>query len=149
MDCDDWLPNSSFSLQAIARFLRTCPGLDRALIGLFISEPDEPKYALNTHVRKAFADQFDFQNMRVDMGLRVFLESFRLPGEAQKIERLMQTFAQRLFDQSPGPLAAPDAAFVLAYSIIMLNTVRLIVNGSTALKRETDSLYTLYFAGSP
>lgn len=104
--------------------MRTCPGLDRALIGLFISEPDEPKYALNTRVRKAFAVQFDFQNMRVDMALRVFLESFRLPGEAQKIERLMQTFSQRLFEQSPEPLSSPDTAFVLAYSIIMLNTVR-------------------------
>ena len=75
---------------AIARFLRTCPGLDRALVGIFLSEPDEPKYRLNAAVRAEFAAQFDFRACRVDMGLRVFLESFRLPGEAQKIERLMQ-----------------------------------------------------------
>ena len=76
--------------KAIARFLRTCPGLDRALIGIFISEPDEPKYRLNAAVREEFAAQFDFLECRVDMGLRVFLESFRLPGEAQKICRLLE-----------------------------------------------------------
>ena len=76
--------------KAIAKFLRTCSGLDRALIGVYISEPDEPKYLLNTLVREEFAAQFDFHECRVDMGLRVFLESFRLPGEAQKIGRLLE-----------------------------------------------------------
>ena len=33
-----------------------------------------------------------------------------------------KTFSNHLFKQSPGPLNAPDTAFVLSYSIIMLNT---------------------------
>ena len=33
--------------------------------------------------------------------LRVFLAGFRLPGEAQKIDRLMLKFAQRYFENNP------------------------------------------------
>ncbi|KAI3972373.1 hypothetical protein MKW92_033061 [Papaver armeniacum] len=47
--------------------------------------------------------ELDPQNMNLDIALRLFLESFRLPGESQKIQR-------------------DDAALVLSYSIILLNT---------------------------
>ena len=33
---------------------------------------------------------------------REFLWSFRLPGEAQKIDRMMEAFAKRYCDQNPG-----------------------------------------------
>lgn len=107
---------------SVAKFLRTCPALDKELLGLYISEPDDAKHAFNTAVRKAYVDTFDFKGCGIDAGLRVFLESFRLPGEAQKIERLMEAFSARFYAQEPGPLAASDTAFILAYSIIMLNT---------------------------
>jgi len=55
--------------------------------------------------------------------MRVFLESFRLPGEAQQISRIMETFARRFHSQCPGPLVNEDAAFVLAFSCLMLHTV--------------------------
>lgn len=33
---------------------------------------------------------------------RQFLWSFRLPGEAQKIDRMMEAFAKRYCEQNPG-----------------------------------------------
>lgn len=60
--------------------------------------------------------------MGIDAALRVFLEGFRLPGEAQKIHRIVEAFADRYYQQSKGILASKDAAFVLSYSVIMLNT---------------------------
>ena len=33
---------------------------------------------------------------------RIFLWSFRLPGEAQKIDRMMECFAQRYCECNPG-----------------------------------------------
>jgi hypothetical protein len=107
---------------SVAHFLRTCPGLDKTLVGLYISEPEDAKHAFNTAVRDAYVRSFDFRGLPLDVALRVFLESFRLPGEAQKIGRLMQAFAEHYYAQSPGPLHHPDTAFVLSYSIIMLNT---------------------------
>jgi brefeldin A-inhibited guanine nucleotide-exchange protein len=56
--------------------------------------------------------------------LRHFLGSFRLPGESQKIDRLMEKFAARYFElfKDRGIFATADAAYVLAYSVIMLTT---------------------------
>ncbi len=46
----------------------------------------------------------------------------RLPGEAQKIDRLMEKFAERYLKCNPGSFRSADVAYVLAYSVIMLNT---------------------------
>ncbi|XP_029046821.1 brefeldin A-inhibited guanine nucleotide-exchange protein 2 isoform X2 [Osmia bicornis bicornis] len=56
--------------------------------------------------------------------LRYFLEGFRLPGEAQKIDRLMEKFASRYCECNPnnGLFTSADTAYVLGFSIIMLTT---------------------------
>lgn len=43
----------------------------------------------------AFVDQLDFSNLPFVDALRLFLQSFRLPGESQKIDRYMLKFAER------------------------------------------------------
>jgi hypothetical protein len=43
----------------------------------------------------AFVDQLDFKDHPFVDALRIFLQSFRLPGEAQKIDRYMLKFADR------------------------------------------------------
>ena len=53
---------------------------------------------------------------------RTFLSGFRLPGEAQKIDRLMEKFAERYVSCNPDTFKSADVAYVLAYSVIMLNT---------------------------
>ena len=52
-------------------------------------------FRLNKEVMYAYVDHFDFNEMDFVSGLRRFLEGFRLPGEAQKIDRLMEKFASR------------------------------------------------------
>lgn len=47
---------------------------------------------------------------------------FRLPGEAQKIDRLMEKFAERYLKCNPGSFKSADVAYVLSYSMILLNT---------------------------
>ena len=39
--------------------------------------------------------------MYLDLALRRLLATFRLPGEAQKIDRMMEKFAERFFTQNP------------------------------------------------
>lgn len=53
----------------------------------------------------AFIDYMDFSNMRFTEAMRNFLQAFRLPGEAQKIDRFMLKFAERYFQGNPGTLA--------------------------------------------
>lgn len=53
----------------------------------------------------AFVDLMDFHHMQFTDALRTFLQSFRLPGEAQKIDRYMLKFAERYIAQNPGVFA--------------------------------------------
>ncbi len=39
-----------------------------------------------------FYSTFTFQGLRIDEALRLYLEAFRLPGEAPVIQRLLETF---------------------------------------------------------
>lgn len=103
---------------SVACFFRFTPGLDKTVVGDFLGDPDE--FALQ--VLDEFTKTFDFRGMSLDVAMRIFLETFRLPGEAQKIHRILEAFAARYHEQSPQVLADKDAAFVLAYSVILLNT---------------------------
>ncbi|GJW02818.1 ARF guanine-nucleotide exchange factor GNOM [Tanacetum coccineum] len=60
--------------------------------------------------------------MNLDTALRLFLDTFRLLGESQKIHRVLEAFSERYYEQSPQILANKDVALLLSYSLIMLNT---------------------------
>lgn len=104
--------------QSVACFLRYTTGLDKNLVGDFLGSHDE----FCIQVLHEFSKTFDFRAMNLDTALRIFLETFRLPGESQKIHRVLEAFAERYFEQSTDILANKDAALVLSYSLIMLNT---------------------------
>lgn len=69
-----------------------------------------------------YVHAFDFTDLLFDEAIRVFLSGFRLPGEAQKIDRIMEKFAERFTAQNPEVFPSADTAFILAFSVIMLNT---------------------------
>ncbi|XP_075518457.1 ARF guanine-nucleotide exchange factor GNOM-like [Primulina tabacum] len=104
--------------QSVACFFRYTAGLDKNLVGDFLGNHDE----FCVQVLHEFAGTFDFKDMNLDTALRLFLETFRLPGESQKIQRVLEAFSERYYEQSPQILANKDAALLLSYSIIMLNT---------------------------
>eukprot|EP00798_Chlamydomonas_sp_ICE-L_P022399 gene22399-29511_t len=108
------------SPEEIAKFLCKTQGLDKSEVGSYISERED----FNIKVMHAIIDAHDFQGLDFDAAIRTFLESsgFRLPGEAQKIDRLMEKFAERYLRCNPGSFKSADVAYVLAYSVIMLNT---------------------------
>jgi uncharacterized membrane protein YgcG len=60
--------------------------------------------------------------MFIDDALRKFLEGFRLPGEAQQIDRILEKFSIKFHAACPGVFQHADVAYILAFSIIMLNT---------------------------
>ncbi|KAJ4446274.1 Cytohesin-1 [Periplaneta americana] len=64
-----------------------------------------------------------FLKNRIDrLDSQQFLWSFRLPGEAQKIDRMMECFAQRYCQLNPNIFTNTDTCYVLSFAIIMLNT---------------------------
>uniref|UniRef100_A0A8C4DG58 ADP-ribosylation factor guanine nucleotide-exchange factor 1 (brefeldin A-inhibited) n=1 Tax=Dicentrarchus labrax TaxID=13489 RepID=A0A8C4DG58_DICLA len=104
----------------LAQFLHQEERLDSTQVGEFLGDNDR----FNKEVMYAYVDQMDFQGKDFVSALRIFLEGFRLPGEAQKIDRLMEKFAARYLECNQGQtlFASADTAYVLAYSIIMLTT---------------------------
>eukprot|EP01119_Soliformovum_irregulare_P025671 TRINITY_DN9576_c0_g1_i1.p1 TRINITY_DN9576_c0_g1~~TRINITY_DN9576_c0_g1_i1.p1 ORF type:complete len:942 (-),score=219.11 TRINITY_DN9576_c0_g1_i1:22-2847(-) len=104
------------SPEEIASFLETAEGLSKNKIGEFVGEPE------NIDILELYLKLTDFTDMTYDVALRHFLAKFRLPGEAQKIGRIIEKFASRFCSCNPGTFETPDTAFILGYSLIMLNT---------------------------
>ncbi len=102
---------------AVTSFLKGTTRIDKKVLGDFISKK------ANDKILDAFMDLFDFRGLRVDEALRQLLNSFRLPGESQLIERIVTVFSEKYFaSANPTEIADKDGLFVLTYAIIMLNT---------------------------
>lgn len=108
----------SNSAEDIAQFFFNQERINKKSLGEFLGEGDPENIA----IMHAFVDCMDFTKTRFVDALRRFLQSFRLPGEAQKIDRLVLKFAERYTNGNPNAFANADTAYVLAYSVIMLNT---------------------------
>lgn len=108
------------SSKEIAEWLLTDERLDKTFIGEYLGENDDH----SKEVMYAYVDSINFANTDIVAALRQFLEGFRLPGEAQKIDRLMEKFASRYCACNPNNtlFTSADTVYVLAFSIIMLTT---------------------------
>ncbi|GJD07126.1 Brefeldin A-inhibited guanine nucleotide-exchange protein 2 [Galdieria sulphuraria] len=102
----------------IAKFLLKTEGLDATMVGQYLGDGNE----FHMEVMHEFVDLHDFVDLKFDEAIRLFLSNFRLPGEAQKIDRIMEKFASRYCACNPELFANADTAYVLAYAVIMLNT---------------------------
>ncbi len=113
--------NSVFSndpevfLHQLVSYLKETPSLDKKVMGDYLSSRK------NLHILEEFVESFDFSNMRIDESLRMFLETFRLPGEAPLISNIMEHFSRHWRKSNNEAFSNDDAAFTLAYAIIMLN----------------------------
>ncbi|KAF4080154.1 hypothetical protein AMELA_G00167180 [Ameiurus melas] len=108
----EWKP------QSIAEFLYKEEGLNKTAIGDFLGEREE----MHLQILKAFVELHEFSDLNLVQALRQFLWSFRLPGEAQKIDRMMEAFATRYCECNPDVFQSTDTCYILSFAIIMLNT---------------------------
>ena len=60
--------------------------------------------------------------MDIVQALRLFLFSFQLPSEGQKIDRIIEHFASKYYNDNPTLLTNADSAFYLSYGIMILQT---------------------------
>uniref|UniRef100_A0A3Q3JAW5 Golgi-specific brefeldin A-resistance guanine nucleotide exchange factor 1 n=1 Tax=Monopterus albus TaxID=43700 RepID=A0A3Q3JAW5_MONAL len=100
----------------VAQWLRENPRLDKKMIGEYVSDRK------NMELLDSFVNTFTFRGLRIDEALRLYLEAFRLPGEAPIIQRLLETFTDNWHKVNGSPFMTNDAGFALAYAVIMLNT---------------------------
>lgn len=117
-------------------------------VGEFLGDNDR----INKEVMYAYVDQMDFQGKDFVPALRMFLEGFRLPGEAQKIDRLMEKFAARYLEcnqgwVSPVPCCHNRLTRCIIHPCERLTVIRL----SISLLRQTlfasaDTAYVLAYS---
>lgn len=63
----------------------------QVMIGEYLGQHEE--FPLS--VMHAYVDSMQFSGLTFHAAIREFLKGFRLPGEAQKIDRIMEKFAER------------------------------------------------------
>jgi IQ motif/SEC7 domain-containing protein len=110
------------SPRAVAKFFISRKGVSKQMIGEYLGNLQN---SFNMAALDFFIEELDFAGLDVDVALRRFQTYFRMPGEAQKIERLMEVFGQRYCQCNPQVVARlrnPDTVFILAFAVIMLNT---------------------------
>ncbi|KAL4441362.1 hypothetical protein ABPG74_013657 [Tetrahymena malaccensis] len=108
--CDD-------SDEDIAYMLLTTEGLNKEQLGQFFGSNKER----NQKILEAFCGLMDFRNLRFDEAMRLFLSRFRLPGESQQIDRIVQKFTKVYSNDNPTIFKDEDTPYILCYSAIMLN----------------------------
>jgi hypothetical protein len=116
------------SVGAVAQFLRT-RGFQKVKVGEYMGGTSP--FVLD--VMKTFVDLNDFTGLLIDEAMRVLLGKFKIQGEAAIVDRTMEKFASRYCDQNPDAFAEQDTAYVLAFSIMMLNTDAHSVNVKTKM----------------
>ena len=112
---------SPIDLQAksMAKFLRYTSTLKKKNIGEFLGENTE----LSMNTLKYFGESFDFKNIHIIQGMRIFLSTFQLPSEGQKIDRVLESFSSKYFsDNKNSFFPNSDCVFYLSYAIMILQT---------------------------
>lgn len=105
--------------KTIAHFLRVCPNLNGHVVGDMLGDAD----AFYQDVLENFTETFNFSGKSIEAALREYFDAFKVPGEAQKIDRVVGKFSKVYFVcQTNEVFKNDDAVHILAYSIIMLNT---------------------------
>ncbi|KAE8664634.1 ARF guanine-nucleotide exchange factor GNOM [Hibiscus syriacus] len=104
--------------QSVACFFRYTAGLDKNLVGDFLGNHDE----FCVQVLHEFAGTFDLQDMNLVTALRLSWKLFDCLENHKRYKGCWRQFSERYYEQSPQILANKDAALLLSYSLIMLNT---------------------------
>lgn len=71
---------------------------------------------------RLYLKQFDFSSIPLDIALRKFLISVRLPAETQQIDRVLEAFAYQYYDCNPGIYLSPEDAYFITFSLMILHT---------------------------
>ena len=98
-------------------------------VPLSLSLSLSPSLRFNKNVMYAYIDCFDFSGLDFVAALRLLLASFRLPGESQKIDRIMEKFASRYCETNSkyGGIYSSSCCVIIFLSLSLLVWLYLLV----------------------
>jgi brefeldin A-inhibited guanine nucleotide-exchange protein len=99
-------------------FFTTTPSLNKTQIGEYFGEDVD----LNKKVLYAYIDSCDFKGELYLKSMRMMLAGFRLPGEGQKVDRIMEKFGEKFCLDNPEVFSNAEVVYLLSYAVMMLQT---------------------------
>ena len=105
--------------QQTAKFLLATGGLNREMVGRALGSFYDDR---GLESLRLFAEGVEMQGLPFVQGLRKFLQKFKLPGESQMVDRILEAFAKAFCKANPQDFSGPNAVHALAFAVIILNT---------------------------
>ncbi len=106
------------SVEEILHLLKNTPGLEKAKIGEYFGENDD----LSKRVMHGYIDSLNFKKMQFVPAMRYLVAEFRLPGESQKVDRILMKFGQKYYQDNPTKFVSANAPYELSYAVMILQT---------------------------
>jgi len=142
----------------VSTFLRVNQSsIDQTVLGDYLGEggdgSDKDYWNL---LRFHYVRATSFVGLNLEQALRLFLSNcgFRLPGEAQKVDRIVSTFSQCFWEDNAAdirncPFQNQDTVFVVSFAIIMLNSDlhKANVSNGKSIKRMTKEEFVKNLRG--
>jgi len=126
------------ALVLAAQFLRAHANTNLTMLGKCLGEEKNKSFL------EAFCKSFNFQNYDILSALRVFLLSFNLPKEGQKIERVMYEFCRKFSEDENQSL---ETCLSIAMPVLFLNTS--LHNVNTVKKTTVEEFTSIILADCP
>jgi brefeldin A-inhibited guanine nucleotide-exchange protein len=98
--------------------LKTTSALDKTAIGDYLGEDIQ----INKDVLYLYIDTMNFAQKPFVASLKGLLAGFRLPGEGQKVDRIMEKFGEKFVKDNPDAFGSAEWIYQLSYATIMLQT---------------------------
>jgi brefeldin A-inhibited guanine nucleotide-exchange protein len=92
--------------------------LDKTCIGDYLGEDID----LNKKVLYAYVDSFNFASLPFVDSLKRLLSGFRMPGEGQKVDRIMEKFGNKYCIDNHNAFGSAECIYLLSYATMMLQT---------------------------
>ena len=106
---------------SVAKFLYKNQSLAKAKIGEYLGQFES---AFCMKVLSLFVQEFDFSGLRIDKAIRKLVTYIKVPGNHDRVEKIMEAFVKRYVKCNPGQLGKTeslDRLVVTACSIVKLN----------------------------
>jgi len=104
-------------------FFEEKKNLDQTMVGDYLGS-ENVSGEKNEETLAHFVKQLNFTGLPFVESLRHYFTTFELPGEAQKVDRIVKAFAYTYCQQNPdsGDINSADSAHILAFQAMMLTT---------------------------
>ncbi|CAH7674732.1 expressed protein [Phakopsora pachyrhizi] len=117
-------------------------------LGGLESQSNQALNKLKSLTLKEYMAKFDFEGLRIDMGLRKLCTKLYIKGETQQVDRILAEFSKRFWDQNRTNLYFnTDMVHALSYSMLLLNTDLHVVDYHSRMSRSQfikNTLETVY-----